>query len=267
MTAKGATTHRSGGQQAGTDPKIRAGVTDFGFAEVPVEEKAARVRGVFDSVASNYDRMNDLMSLGIHRVWKDALMDWLLPRPSQHLLDVAGGTGDIAQRWRKRGGGPVTVCDINAEMIGVGRDRLDKAGGDPEITWTVGNAECLPFEDRSFERVTIAFGLRNVTRIDAALAEMRRVLKPGGRFMCLEFSRPTQPWLDPVYDAYSFRVLPWLGRVVADDEDAYRYLAESIRRFPDQQNLTERMRRVGFEKVTWRNLSAGIAAIHSGWRL
>jgi demethylmenaquinone methyltransferase/2-methoxy-6-polyprenyl-1,4-benzoquinol methylase len=249
------------------DRKIRDGLTDFGFDEVPVAEKSARVRGVFDSVARNYDRMNDLMSLGIHRVWKDALMDWLLPRASQHLLDVAGGTGDIAQRWRRRGGGRVTVCDINAEMIEVGRERLDRTGGDAGIDWVVGDAERLPLADRSVERVTIAFGLRNVTRIDAALAEMRRVLKPGGRFMCLEFSRPTQPWLDPVYDAYSFRILPWLGRVVAEDEDAYRYLAESIRRFPDQQDLAERMRRSGFEKVTWRNLSAGIAAIHSGWRL
>ena len=249
------------------DRKIRDGLTDFGFAEVPVAEKAQRVRGVFNSVAGSYDRMNDLMSLGVHRLWKDSLMDWLLPRPSQRLLDVAGGTGDIAARWRQRGGGPATVCDINAEMIAVGRDRLRDAGGDPGIAWTVGDAERLPVADRSVERVTIAFGLRNVTRIDLALSEMRRVLKPGGLFLCLEFSKPTQPWLDPVYDAYSFRVLPWLGRVVARDEAAYQYLAESIRRFPDQQDLAERMRLAGFEKVAWRNLSAGIAAIHSGWRL
>lgn len=248
------------------DRKIRDGLTDFGFDEVPVAEKAARVRGVFDSVARNYDRMNDFMSLGVHRVWKQAFMDWAMPRPSQHLLDVAGGTGDIARLWRRRGGGPVTVCDINAEMMAVGRDRLRRAGGDGGITWLAGDAERLPLADRSVERVTIAFGLRNVTRIDAALAEMRRVLKPGGRFLCLEFSRPTQPWLDPIYDAYSFRVLPWLGRVVARDEAAYRYLAESIRRFPDQQDLAERMRCAGFEKVAWRNLSAGIAAVHSGWR-
>lgn len=248
------------------DRKIRDGLTDFGFDEVPVAEKAARVRGVFDSVARNYDRMNDFMSLGVHRVWKEAFMDWAMPRPSQHLLDVAGGTGDIARLWRRRGGGPVTVCDINTEMMAVGRDRLQRAGGDGGITWLAGDAERLPLADRSVERVAIAFGLRNVTRIDAALAEMRRVLKPGGRFLCLEFSRPTQPWLDPIYDAYSFRVLPWLGRVVARDEAAYRYLAESIRRFPDQQDLAERMRSTGFEKVAWRNLSAGIAAVHSGWR-
>ena len=249
------------------DRKIRDGLTDFGFDEVPVAEKAARVRDVFDSVARNYDRMNDFMSLGVHRVWKQAFMDWAMPRPSQHLLDVAGGTGDIARLWRRRGGGPVTVCDINAEMMAVGRDRLQRAGGDGGIAWLPGDAERLPLADRPVERVTIAFGLRNVTRIDLALSEMRRVLKPGGRFLCLEFSKPTQPWLDPVYDAYSFRVLPWLGRVVARDEAAYQYLAESIRRFPDQQDLAERMRLAGFEKVAWRNLSAGIAAIHSGWRL
>jgi demethylmenaquinone methyltransferase/2-methoxy-6-polyprenyl-1,4-benzoquinol methylase len=249
------------------DPKIRDGVTDFGFASVSVEEKGARVRAVFDSVASNYDLMNDLMSLGVHRVWKRAFIDWLTPRAGQHLLDVAGGTGDIATLWRRRGGGPVTVCDINAEMIGVGRNRLADAGGDAAVDWVVGNAEDLPLADGAVDRVTIAFGLRNVTRIDRALAEMRRVLRPGGRFLCLEFSRPTQPWLDPVYDAYSFKVLPWLGDRVARDRESYQYLAESIRRFPDQQDLAERMRRVGFERVTWRNLSAGIAAIHSGWRL
>ena len=249
------------------DPKIRDGVTDFGFAEVSVEEKSVRVREVFDSVASSYDLMNDLMSLGIHRVWKQAFADWLAPRPSQRLLDVAGGTGDIASLWRKRGGGPVTVCDINAEMIAVGRDRLLKTGGDDAVDWVVGNAEDLPLADASVDRVSIAFGLRNVTRIDRALAEMTRVLRPGGRFMCLEFSRPTQAWLDPVYDTYSFKVLPWLGDKVAKDRASYQYLAESIRRFPDQQDLAERMRRVGLEQVKWRNLSAGIAAIHSGWRL
>lgn len=255
------------GAPSSADPKIRGGMTDFGFTSVSVEEKSSRVREVFDSVATNYDVMNDLMSLGIHRVWKQAFLDWLAPRAGQHLLDVAGGTGDIASLWRKRGGGPVTVCDINAEMIGVGRDRLAKAGGDDGVDWVVGNAEDLPLADGSVDRVTIAFGLRNVTRIDRALGEMTRVLRPGGRFMCLEFSRPTQPWLDPIYDAYSFRVLPWLGDKVAKDREAYQYLAESIRRFPDQQELAERMRRAGLEQVKWRNLSAGIAAIHSGWRL
>lgn len=260
-------TEAAAGGTASADPKIRDGVTDFGFTSVSVEEKSSRVREVFDSVASSYDLMNDLMSLGIHRVWKQAFADWLAPRPGQRLLDVAGGTGDIAALWRKRGGGPVTVCDINAEMIGVGRDRLLKAGGDDAVDWVVGNAEDLPLADASVDRVTIAFGLRNVTRIDRALGEMTRVLRPGGRFMCLEFSRPTHAWLDPIYDTYSFKVLPWLGDKVAQDRPAYQYLAESIRRFPDQQDLAERMRRVGLEQVKWRNLSAGIAAIHSGWRL
>lgn len=246
------------------DPKIHDGVTDFGFDTIAVEAKAERVRGVFDSVARNYDLMNDLMSLGIHRVWKQAFMDWAAPREGHTLLDVAGGTGDIARLWRARGGGPVVVCDINAEMIAVGRARLGDDGG---IAWTVGDAESLPLPDGSVDRVTIAFGLRNVTRIDTALSEMRRVLRIGGRFLCLEFSRPTQSWLEPIYDAYSFKVLPRLGQAVADDRAAYQYLAESIRQFPDQQELAERMRRTGFEKVRWRNLSAGIAAIHSGWRL
>ncbi|SDG09805.1 bifunctional demethylmenaquinone methyltransferase/2-methoxy-6-polyprenyl-1,4-benzoquinol methylase UbiE [Thalassobaculum litoreum] len=262
-----ATAAATAGDPSATDPKIRDGVTDFGFTSVSVEEKSTRVREVFDSVASSYDLMNDLMSLGIHRVWKQAFADWLAPRPGHRLLDVAGGTGDIAALWRKRGGGPVTVCDINAEMIAVGRDRLEKAGGDDAVDWVVGNAEDLPLADASVDRVTIAFGLRNVTRIDRALGEMTRVLRPGGRFMCLEFSRPTQAWLDPIYDTYSFKVLPWLGDKVAQDRPAYQYLAESIRRFPDQQDLAERMRRVGLEQVKWRNLSAGIAAIHSGWRL
>ena len=249
------------------DPKIRDGVTDFGFDSVAVEDKSARVRDVFDNVAGSYDLMNDLMSLGVHRVWKQAFMDWLAPAPGQRLLDVAGGTGDIAASWCRRGGGPVTVCDINAEMIAVGRARMEKAGLGDRIEWIVGDAEALPLPDASVDRVTIAFGLRNVTRIDQALAEMARVLRIGGRFMCLEFSRPTEPWLDPVYDTYSFRVLPWLGQVVARDRAAYQYLVESIRRFPDQQDLAERMRRVGLERVKWRNLSGGIAAIHSGWRL
>lgn len=249
------------------DPKIADGMTDFGFASVSVEDKSAKVRDVFDNVAESYDLMNDLMSLGVHRVWKQAFMDWLAPRPGQRLLDVAGGTGDVAALWCRRDGGPVTVCDINAEMIAVGRARTATADLSDRIDWLVGDAEALPLPDGCVDRVTIAFGLRNVTRIDRALAEMTRVLRRGGRFMCLEFSRPTQAWLDPIYDGYSFRVLPWLGQVVARDREAYQYLVESIRRFPDQQDLAERMRRVGLERVKWRNLSGGIAAIHSGWRL
>lgn len=255
------------GAEVSNDPKIQDGVTDFGYEQVSVEEKQARVREVFDSVAAQYDLMNDLMSLGIHRVWKDAYLDWLAPSPRHKLLDVAGGTGDIAQLWRKRGGGPVTVCDINVEMMNVGEARLAERGGDAQIRWVEGNAEDLPFEDGSFDRVTIAFGLRNVTRIDQALGEFRRVLRPGGRFMCLEFSKPVHRWIDPVYDTYSFKVLPWLGDKVANDADAYRYLAESIRKFPDQQDIVSRMEKVGFEQIKVRNLSGGIAAIHSGWRL
>ena len=250
-----------------SDPKIRDGRTDFGFEQISVEEKEDRVRDVFASVARSYDVMNDLMSLGVHRVWKSAFMDWMAPRRTHRLLDVAGGTGDIARLWRSRGGGPVTVCDINPEMLAVGQDRLEKSGGDAEIDWVEGNAEDLPFESGSFDRVTIAFGLRNVTRIDTALESMYSMLRPGGRFMCLEFSRPTQPWLDPIYDAYSFKVLPRLGQMVANDREAYQYLVESIRKFPDQADLKGRMARVGFERVKVRNLSGGIAAIHSGWRL
>jgi demethylmenaquinone methyltransferase/2-methoxy-6-polyprenyl-1,4-benzoquinol methylase len=249
------------------DPKIRDGMTDFGYVAVPIDQKQEKVGEVFASVARSYDLMNDLMSLGVHRIWKSALMDWLAPRSSHTLLDVAGGTGDIARLWRKRGGGPVTICDINPNMLAVGADRLKQAGGDDGVSFVEGNAETLPFPDNSFDRVTIAFGLRNVTRIDKALADMRRVLRPGGRFMCLEFSRPTQPWLDPIYDAYSFKVLPKVGQIVAKDGEAYQYLVESIRKFPDQAELARRMEKAGFERVACRNLSAGIAAIHSGWRL
>ncbi|WP_420403040.1 bifunctional demethylmenaquinone methyltransferase/2-methoxy-6-polyprenyl-1,4-benzoquinol methylase UbiE [Nisaea sp.] len=240
--------------------------THFGFRDVPVGEKAGMVRQVFDSVAGRYDLMNDLMSLGIHRLWKDALMDWIAPRADLALLDVAGGTGDIAFRYRARGGGPVTVCDINESMLTVGRERAVEKGIDG-LTWTVGNAEMLPVETASVDLYTIAFGLRNVTDIDAALREAERVLKPGGRFLCLEFSRLAIPALDPVYDFYSFKVLPEIGARVADDREAYRYLAESIRRFPDQESFVERIEAAGFGRIRYRNLSGGIAAIHSAWKL
>jgi demethylmenaquinone methyltransferase / 2-methoxy-6-polyprenyl-1,4-benzoquinol methylase len=239
----------------------------FGFRQVPAEEKARLVRGVFDSVAGRYDLMNDLMSLGIHRLWKAAFLDWLAPRPDVRLLDVAGGTGDIAVRYRARGGGPVVVCDINNAMIETGAERAKRRGEGDGIAWVCGDAEALPLPDRSVDAYTIAFGLRNVTRIDKALAEARRVLRPGGRFMCLEFSRPALVALDPVYDFYSFKLLPEIGHWVAGDRDAYVYLVESIREFPDQENLKDRMRAVGFDRVAHRDLSGGIAAIHSGWRL
>ncbi|MBO6560548.1 MAG: bifunctional demethylmenaquinone methyltransferase/2-methoxy-6-polyprenyl-1,4-benzoquinol methylase UbiE [Nisaea sp.] len=240
--------------------------THFGFRDVPVGEKAEMVRQVFDSVAGRYDLMNDLMSLGIHRLWKDALMDWIAPRPDLALLDVAGGTGDIAFRYRARGGGPVTVCDINEAMLTVGRERAAEKGIDG-LTWIVGNAEILPVESNSVDLYTIAFGLRNVTDIDAALREAKRVLKPGGRFLCLEFSRLAIPALDPVYDFYSFKVLPEIGARVADDREAYQYLAESIRKFPDQESFVERIGATGLGRIRYRNLSGGIAAIHSAWKL
>jgi demethylmenaquinone methyltransferase / 2-methoxy-6-polyprenyl-1,4-benzoquinol methylase len=248
--------------------------THFGFRAVPESEKAGMVRSVFDGVAPKYDLMNDLMSAGIHRLWKSAMVDWLAPRAGHAIVDVAGGTGDIAFRMLERmeadasaAALPVMVCDINAEMLSVGRGRAIDRGRLNDISWICGNAETLPFPDMSFDAYTIAFGLRNVTHIDKALAEGWRVLKPGGRLLCLEFSKVLVPVLDKLYDAYSFQVLPWLGGFVAGDREAYLYLAESIRRFPDQDSLAARMTAVGFDQVKVRNLSGGIAAMHSGWRI
>ena len=240
--------------------------THFGFQTVREEEKVSLVRDVFDSVASKYDIMNDVMSMGIHRLWKDAMIDWLRPRASMSLLDVGGGTGDIAFRFRKSGGGPVTVCDINREMLVVGRDRAYNRGLVRDMSWVCGTAEELPFPDASVDAYTIAFCLRNVTRIDVALCEARRVLKPGGRFLCLEFSRVDNDLLRTLYDFYSFKALPAMGKMIADNADAYQYLAESIRMFPPQDELAERMRAAGLDCVEYRNLSQGIAALHSGWR-
>ena len=241
----------------------------FGFDEIEPDDKAVRVRDVFRRVASRYDLMNDLMSGGIHRLWKEAMLDWLAPRRGMHLLDVAGGTGDIATRflWRVDGEGRATLVDINDAMLAVGRDRAMDSGWLAEIDWLAGDAMALPFPDRAFDAVTIAFGIRNVTQIDRALDEARRVLRLGGRFLCLEFSRVVLPLLGQLYDTYSFNVVPRLGRFVANDEASYRYLVESIRRFPDQAAFAELMRGAGFDQVRWRNLSGGIAAIHSGWRL
>jgi demethylmenaquinone methyltransferase/2-methoxy-6-polyprenyl-1,4-benzoquinol methylase len=243
--------------------------TDFGFREVGENEKTRLVREVFDNVASSYDLMNDLMSGGIHRVWKADLIARLQPRPGEILLDLAGGTGDIARRFLGRAGktGQVIVCDINQSMVSAGRDRALDDGILSGITWTVGNAEELPIADSSVDCCTISFGLRNVTHKQKALEEARRVLKPGGRFFCLEFSHVEAPMLRRLYDIYSFNVLPRLGAVIARDRDAYQYLVESIRRFPPQAELAAMMERAGLEQVTWRNLSAGIAAIHCGWRL
>jgi demethylmenaquinone methyltransferase / 2-methoxy-6-polyprenyl-1,4-benzoquinol methylase len=243
------------------------GTTHFGFKTVAETEKVSLVRDVFDSVASKYDLMNDLMSVGVHRLWKKAFLDWLRPRPDQVLLDVGGGTGDIAFGWKKRGGGPVTVCDINREMLAVGRDRAVDRNLLDGVTWVCGNAEELPIPDRSVDRYTIAFCLRNVTHWDRAIAEAYRVLKPGGRFMCLEFSRVIVPGLREAYDSYSFNILPKVGGLVTGNAEAYQYLVESIRKFPPQQEMAEMVRAAGFERVEVRNLSAGIAAIHSGWRI
>ena len=250
----------------------------FGNRDVPASEKAGLVRGVFESVAPRYDLMNDLMSAGIHRLWKNTLVDVLNPRPGEKLLDVAGGTGDIAfriaRRQMARGAErppatvcDVTVCDINAAMLAVGRDRAINQGLVKGIAWTTGDAEALPFSDRWFDGYTIAFGLRNVTDIDKALAEGHRVLKPGGRFWCLEFSKVSSRSLGQLYEAYSSRALPLLGRVVAGDAESYRYLHESIRRFPAQRQLAERLRKAGFVNVSWRNMSMGIVALHGGWRI
>jgi demethylmenaquinone methyltransferase/2-methoxy-6-polyprenyl-1,4-benzoquinol methylase len=248
----------------------------FGFREVPEGDKEGLVKEVFSSVAARYDLMNDLMSAGVHRIWKDAMVEWLNPRPGWAVLDVAGGTGDIAfrmvemarQRMKQSGGGEaqITVCDINADMLGEGRRRAEEKG-EAGIEWVCGNAESLPFPDCSFDAYTIAFGIRNVTHIDRALAEARRVLKPGGRFLCLEFSKVEVPGLDALYDAYSFKLLPKIGGLVAKDEESYRYLAESIRRFPPQAKFAQMIADAGLEQVKVRNLSGGIAAMHSAWRL
>jgi demethylmenaquinone methyltransferase/2-methoxy-6-polyprenyl-1,4-benzoquinol methylase len=240
---------------------------DFGFRTVPAAEKKTLVREVFDTVAPRYDLMNDLMSLGIHRVWKRRLNTLLDPRPQRSLLDLAGGTGDISFAWLRGGGGPALLTDINASMLTVGRDRAFDAGLAGDLDFAVADAERLPFRDAIADRVSIAFGLRNCTDKQAVLNEARRMLKPGGRFFCLEFSRVQVAALAPVYDTWSFQVLPRLGRMVAKDEESYRYLAESIRTFPPQEKLAAMMREAGFARVTWENLSGGIAAIHSGWRL
>lgn len=243
----------------------------FGFRDVPEEEKEMLVREVFSSVAARYDTMNDLMSGGVHRLWKDAMVEWLNPQPGQAILDVAGGTGDIAFRIaelaRARGGeAEITVCDINAAMLNEGVHRAEGMG-EGAITWVCGDAEKLPIPDQTMDAYTIAFGIRNVTHIEKALSEARRVLKPGGRFLCLEFSRVEMPGLNELYERYSFSVLPKLGEWVAKDGEAYRYLAESIRRFPAQKAFASMIEKAGLSRVKVRNLTGGIAAMHSAWRI
>jgi len=243
-------------------------MTDFGYEQVPVAEKTARVRAVFESVAGKYDLMNDLMSGGIHRLWKRFTLSQTGLRPGHRALDVAGGTGDLAAGMARQVGkdGLVVLTDINPAMLAEGRDALTDRGLVGNVRYAIANAERLPFPDGTFDCVTIGFGLRNVTDKQAALRSMYRVLKPGGQLLVLEFSHPTAPGLKPVYDAYSFSVLPRLGKLVANDEASYRYLAESIRRFPDQHTLLGMMQEAGLEGCRYHNLSGGIVALHRGWK-
>lgn len=246
--------------------------THFGFRTVPLAEKQAMVDDVFHKVARRYDIMNDLMSGGLHRAWKDALVSKLRPpqnaRPF-HLLDLAGGTGDVSFRVIEAGGPGVhaTVADINTDMLAVGRERVEKRGLASQTEFVEANAEALPFPDKSFDAATIAFGIRNVPQIGKALSEIHRVLKPGSRFLCLEFSSTQIPGLDALYELYSFRVIPEIGRMVAGDAEPYRYLVESIRQFPAPEEFTAMMRTAGFARVTFTPMTGGIVALHSGWRL
>ncbi|WP_265519924.1 bifunctional demethylmenaquinone methyltransferase/2-methoxy-6-polyprenyl-1,4-benzoquinol methylase UbiE [Nitratireductor luteus] len=245
--------------------------TAFGFRSVGEGEKQGLVNEVFHRVAGRYDLMNDLMSGGLHRLWKDGMVSWLNPprRPGFKALDVAGGTGDIAFRIveASKGNAHVTVLDINGSMLGVGRERGAKKGIAANLTFVEANAEDLPFADNTFDAYTIAFGIRNVPHIDVALAEAYRVLRPGGRFMCLEFSDVDMPLLDKVYDQWSFHVIPRIGQAVTGDRESYRYLVESIRKFPNQRNFATMIEVAGFGRVSWRDYSGGIAALHSGWKI
>jgi demethylmenaquinone methyltransferase / 2-methoxy-6-polyprenyl-1,4-benzoquinol methylase len=269
------TTEDSMAEGTSTQPDEHAATASFGFQDVPLGEKQGLVDDVFHKVASRYDLMNDLMSVGMHRVWKSALVSKLAPphrqtgRRAFQVLDVAGGTGDISFRIVERSEGAVrcTVCDINTSMLEVGRERARKRGHADNVSFVEGNAEELPFESGRFDAYTIAFGIRNVPRIDKALREAYRVLRPGGRLLVLEFSAVDVPGLAEVYDAFSFHVIPPLGRVVAGDGEPYQYLVESIRTFPNQTRFADMIGEAGFERVDFTNLTGGIAAIHSGWKL
>jgi demethylmenaquinone methyltransferase / 2-methoxy-6-polyprenyl-1,4-benzoquinol methylase len=240
----------------------------FGYQPVEETDKEPLVQAVFDTVAARYDIMNDVMSMGMHHHWKDRLMDMLRPSPEMHLLDVAGGTGDVAFRFLKRGGGQVTISDLNESMLKVGQTRaIDLNLDATRIDWVPANAEALPFADASVNAYTISFGIRNVTHLDNALSEAYRVLKHGGRFLCLEFSAPSQPWLKRAYDAYSFRVIPSIGAAITGDKAAYAYLVESIRQFPKPDAFAELIRTAGFSNVSYRSLTSGVVAIHSGWKV
>jgi len=249
-------------------PKNDKDTTHFGYQEVPRAEKAHKVAGVFHSVADKYDVMNDLMSLGIHRLWKRFTIEHSGVRGGQRVLDIAGGTGDLAAKFAELVGpkGEVVLADINASMLEVGRERLVDRGVLGNIDYVQANAECLPFPDNHFDCITIAFGLRNVTDKAAALRSMYRVLKPGGRLLVLEFSKPVAPGLAPIYDLYSFKLLPLMGKLVTNDEESYRYLAESIRMHPSQEELKGMMTAAGFERVEYFNLTGGIVALHRGYK-
>ena len=241
--------------------------THFGFKTVDEDAKAGMVHGVFTNVASKYDVMNDAMSMGVHRIWKDAMMDWLAPRKGMKLLDVAGGTGDISFRFLKRaGGGHATVFDMTQSMLDAGRLRAEAESMEASLDWVCGDAMALPFADNSFDAYTISFGIRNVTRIQDAINEAYRVLKTGGRFLVLEFSTIPNPAMQWAYDRYSFNIIPPLGQIIANDRDSYQYLVESIRQFPKQDQFAQMIRDGGFSQVKYRNLSLGIAALHSGWK-
>lgn len=242
--------------------------THFGARQVPEDEKAGMVRNLFSDVANKYDIMNDVMSVGIHRIWKEAMMDWLAPRAGQRLLDVAGGTGDVSFKFLKRAGyGHATVCDLTEGMLIEGRKRAEAEKLADSLEWVVGDAMALPFDDNSFDVYTISFGIRNVTRPQEALNEAYRVLKPGGRLMVLEFSQLPNPMMQKAYDLYSFNVIPRMGQVIANDRDSYQYLVKSIRNFPDQETFLGMVREAGFEQAKYRNLTMGIACLHSGWKL
>jgi demethylmenaquinone methyltransferase/2-methoxy-6-polyprenyl-1,4-benzoquinol methylase len=260
----------------------RSGDTHFGYDTVPLEDKQSRVDSVFHSVARRYDLMNDLMSGGLHRAWKDALVTAVNPPPKGRpghldekaerafaLLDLAGGTGDVALRVAQSGGSNtrVTVCDINADMLSIGAERAIERGLDDRVTFEQGNAEDLHYPDRSFDCVTIAFGIRNVPRIDRALAEAFRVLKHGGRFLCLEFSSVDVPGLDALYELYSFQLIPRVGQAVTGDREAYQYLVESIRKFPKPKAFARMIEQAGFRRVSFTPMTGGVVALHSGWRL
>jgi len=242
--------------------------THFGFKDIPEAEKASRVQGVFGSVASKYDIMNDVMSMGIHRIWKDAMMDWLAPRPDTRLLDVAGGTGDVSFRYLARAGrAHATVLDLTEPMLVEGRKRAEADQMASSLDWVVGDAMALPFAANTFDVYTISFGIRNVPRPQDALTEAYRVLKPGGRLMVLEFSQIPNEMMQKAYDLYSFNVIPRMGQAIAGDRDSYQYLVESIRKFPNQETFLGMVKAAGFSQASYRNLSMGIACLHSGWKI